>query len=108
MVPQLENNRSRIDELCRRYEVKRLELFGSAAGDDFDASKSDFDFLVEFINPSWQGASGRYFGLLHGLERLLEQRVDLVIRDNYTDPRFLQIADRHRVPLYVARIAKAS
>jgi uncharacterized protein len=35
--------------LCKRYDVARLEVFGSAArGVDFDPALSDADFLVEF------------------------------------------------------------
>lgn len=41
--------RDRIVELCRRFHVRRLEVFGSVArGEDFDTSRSDADFLVEF------------------------------------------------------------
>jgi predicted nucleotidyltransferase len=35
-------------DLFRRHGVARLELFGSAARDDFDPSRSDADFLVTF------------------------------------------------------------
>lgn len=49
MRPEIEQHRAAIAELCRRYRVRRLEVFGSAArGDDFDPARSDFDFLAEF------------------------------------------------------------
>jgi Nucleotidyltransferase domain len=35
-------------ELCRRHSVLRLSLFGSAVRQDFDAARSDLDFLVDF------------------------------------------------------------
>ncbi|MFO0872893.1 MAG: nucleotidyltransferase domain-containing protein [Phycisphaerales bacterium] len=34
--------------LCERANVLRLELVGSAARADFDATRSDVDFLVDF------------------------------------------------------------
>jgi hypothetical protein len=38
-----------LPELCRRFHVRRLDLFGSAAtGHNFDPVRSDLDFLVSF------------------------------------------------------------
>jgi len=49
MLKEIETHREQIAELCRRYGVKRLELFGSATrGSDFDPERSDIDFLIEF------------------------------------------------------------
>ncbi len=43
------DKREELAALCRRYDVVRLEVFGSAArGTDFDPATSDADFLVEF------------------------------------------------------------
>jgi uncharacterized protein len=41
--------RSAIADVCCRYQVRRPDVFGSAArGTDFDPERSDADFLVEF------------------------------------------------------------
>jgi predicted nucleotidyltransferase len=49
MHPFIHQNQSAIAELCRRYRVQRLEVFGSAArGTDFAPESSGADFLVEF------------------------------------------------------------
>ncbi|HET8995360.1 MAG TPA: nucleotidyltransferase domain-containing protein [Acetobacteraceae bacterium] len=49
MHPIVTARRDAIAELCRRFHVRRLEVFGSAArGEDFDPQRSDADFLVEF------------------------------------------------------------
>jgi hypothetical protein len=51
MHPLIQEKRADIAALCRRYRVRHLEVFGSAArGDDFDLASSDADFLVE-LNP---------------------------------------------------------
>ena len=49
MISLIENKRTVLTDLCRRFGVRRLELFGSAATDAFDPSRSDLDFLVEFL-----------------------------------------------------------
>jgi uncharacterized protein len=47
MLPLIENRRAEIAELCRRFRVRRLDVFGSAArGGDFDPARSDVDLLV--------------------------------------------------------------
>jgi len=108
MLDLLEQHRSEIERLCRKYRINRLELFGSAARGDFDFAKSDLDFFVEFEDLGWKGSSERYFGLLHGLEDLFGRKIDLVERKAVTNPLFLQVADGDRHTIYAAAIAKAS
>ena len=73
--------RSELTALCRRYDVARLEVFGSAArGGDFDPKRSDADFLVEFKPDSRMPPLEQFFGLADALEQLLGRPVDLVER----------------------------
>ncbi len=49
MLADIDNKRDALAAICRRYGVARLEVFGSAVrGTDFDADRSDADFLVTF------------------------------------------------------------
>jgi predicted nucleotidyltransferase len=81
-------HRAEIAELCRRYAVRRLEVFGSAArGTDFDPSRSDADFLVDFEPESDLSPLRRFFGLAEDLESLLGRRVDLAERKAVEDSR---------------------
>ena len=67
-----------VRELCRRYGVARLELFGSAATDAFDPQRSDLDFLIDLDeNPA--DLFNRYFGFKESLESLYGRNVDLVM-----------------------------
>ena len=51
IAPLIANRRAEIDSLCREHGVRRLVLFGSAArGGDFDAQRSDVDFLYNFLD----------------------------------------------------------
>jgi uncharacterized protein len=101
MVQLVEQHRTQIEALCRTYRVKRLELFGSAARGDFDASRSDLDFLVEFEDLGWRGFFRRYMGLKLALEKLFERPVDLIQPEAATHP-FIQVAHQHRRTLYAA------
>jgi predicted nucleotidyltransferase len=44
----IEENREELERLCRRYRVRRIDLFGSATRPNFDSAHSDLDFLVAF------------------------------------------------------------
>jgi predicted nucleotidyltransferase len=74
MLRELTEQRVAIAELCRRFEVRRLAVFGSATTDEFASNHSDVDFLVEF-DRSWSlSRFDAYFGLKEGLEELLRPR----------------------------------
>ena len=102
MHPSLTTSRKPIADLCRRYHVRRLELFGSAAGDRYDPNVSDVDFLVEF-EPLADGAhADAYFGLLAELESLLARPVDLVMTRAIRNPYFLEAIEPTRTLIYAA------
>jgi len=64
---------------CRRYQVRELSLFGSAARGEMRPD-SDIDLLVEFL-PSAEVGLVEHAGLMLDLARLLGRRVDLVSKD---------------------------
>ena len=95
-------NQDRLKALCRQFEVKRLELFGSASDGRFASEGSDLDFLVVF-DPSVAGSrADRYFGLLEALESLFSRSVDLVELDAIRNPYFRESIERSRTLLYAA------
>jgi len=53
---------SDLTRLCRRFGVKRLYLFGSAAQGNFRPESSDLDFLVELDDSSPADYIENYFG----------------------------------------------
>lgn len=94
---------ARLRELCRKFRVRRLELFGSATDERFDPDSSDLDFLVEFEPDSPMGPFYQYFDFLAALEELFGRSVDLVERSAIRNPYFLQAVERgRRVLLYAA------
>lgn len=78
MLEMIEGRRSELTDLCGRYGVRRLALFGSALREDFEPGQSDLDLLVEFSPTSPQEHAEAYFGLLEDLESLFGRRVDLL------------------------------
>ncbi len=48
MTHVLEGHRQQLVNLCRKYRVRRRNVFGSAARSDFDEDSSDVDLLVGF------------------------------------------------------------
>jgi uncharacterized protein with HEPN domain len=56
-LPMIESHRAEIADLCRRFHVSRLDVFGSAARVvDFDPARSDIDILVSYA-PDDQASS---------------------------------------------------
>lgn len=100
--------RCAIAALGQKYAVRRLDLIGSALRDDFDPSRSDVDFVVEFAESNPTAATppmnpaDRYFGLLLDLEDLLGRPVDLVSYRAIRNPHFRKAVDATRVSLYAA------
>ena len=89
-------------QLCAKYNVARLEVFGSAVSGAYRPQHSDLDFLVEF-RPLQPGAyADAYFGLLAALERLFGSPVDLVVPKAIKNPYFLESVNQTRTLVYEA------
>jgi uncharacterized protein len=109
MSPIIEQHRGQIVELCRRFHVRRLEVFGSAATGDFDPQRSDLDFLVEFEPLEPGPYAHNFLDLARALEALVERPVDLVVANPIRNPylrrsvnatrRLIYAADRSQVPV---------
>ena len=99
----IDQHRAEIALLCRRYGVRRLEVFGSAArGADFDPLTSDADFLVEFEPESGLPPLQQFFGLAEALQRVLGRSVDLVEPGAVRNPFVLAGINRARELVYAA------
>lgn len=87
MLSLVEQSKPALRELCRRFNVRRLYLFGSAAGVRFDPAASDLDFLVEMADRQpTKDYADRYLGFADALEQLFERRVDLVTENSIRNP----------------------
>jgi predicted nucleotidyltransferase len=102
MVPVIEAKKEELFALCRKYNVRKLELFGSAARGAFDPESSDLDFLVEYERVGNGSRADSYFGLLFGLEDLFGRGIDLVVTSAISNPYFLRTIAKDRTVLYAA------
>lgn len=98
----IQAQRTVVSELCRRYGVRRLRLFGSAAVGDFDREASDLDFLVEFDEPKGQNRFHQYFGFRRSLADLLARPVDLVDWAAIKNPYFRRQAASQAIDVYTS------
>jgi predicted nucleotidyltransferase len=102
MLDLIETHAADIAELCRRYHVRRLDVFGSAArGTDFDPARSDIDLLVTYL-PGHRTNFGAYLDLRDALAILLGRPVDLVMENAVENPFIRAGIERSRQPLYAA------
>lgn len=67
-----------LNEICLRYRVRELSLFGSAARGEMRPD-SDIDFLVDFLPDARPGLLG-VSAMQRELAELLGRRVDLAIK----------------------------
>ena len=101
MVEILRDKRDATVELCARYGVARLDVFGSALRDDFRPGESDIDLLVEFEPHEGYALVEAYFGLLDELRALLGE-VDLVMTDAVKNRYIAREIARTKQLLYAA------
>ena len=103
MLQLIEIRRHDIAELCRRFHVNRLEVFGSAArGSDFDPARSDVDLLVTYESRSSRPTLEEYFEFREQLESLFGRSVDLVMAGAVRNPYVRADIERSRELVYEA------
>jgi uncharacterized protein len=102
MNPIIQAKAAGLKEVCRRRNVLRLSLFGSATKPSFDPASSDLDFLVEFHSLSPAAHAESYFGLQEDLEELFGRSIDLIEPGPIRNPYFRQSAERTQVLVYAA------
>ena len=99
----VEEKKAAVGELCRRFGILRLELFGSACTPEFDPAGSDLDFLVEFPHGYDFGPwLSRLSELQSALTELFGRHVDLVMPGALRDPWFRREAEKTRTLVYHA------
>jgi predicted nucleotidyltransferase len=78
-----------INKLCSAYSVKHLYAVGSILTDQYH-SKSDIDFIVDFLPINSAEYADNYYDLKFSLERVLNRKVDLLEEKAIRNPYFLE------------------
>ena len=92
--------RSRLTALCQSLSVRRLELVGSAAREDFRPESSDIDVMIEFEGN--HALFDRYFDLKYGLESIFGRKVDVIQRGAIHNPYLRASIEQDRIAIYEA------
>ena len=101
MIDLIREKLPEIRLLCRRYNVRRLDLAGSAAKGEWREG-SDLDFVVEFAPLPPGRRADAYFGLWFALEELCGRSVDLIEFEAITNPYLLESLVESKEELYAA------
>jgi predicted nucleotidyltransferase len=95
----IEQIKSNVKNLCPKYGVKSLNIFGSVARGDYRKT-SDMDFLVEFDDSEPKDYSKRFFGLLHSLEDIFHCNIDLLTVRSIRKKTLRNKIEKDRICLY--------
>ncbi len=108
MNPTIAKLHGPLKEVCRRFRVEQLYLFGSAADGRFQPGQSDLDFLVTLEEQPPGEYAETYLGLAQALENLFQRPVDLVTERSIRNPYFREAVFAARQLLYDHRDEKAA
>lgn len=89
-------------ELCKKYRVVRMYLFGSAArGNDFDPTTSDIDFLYTFSpDVSLDEYADNFFDFMYALDELFGRQVDLTAEKSLKNPYLIRSINEDKQLIY--------
>ena len=99
-----EDNKQKLVELCRQFEVEKMYVFGSASTSTNDFHEdSDIDILISFQDDiSIERYTDNYFELHYKLEELFNRKIDLVTENSLSNPYFIESVEETKQLLYAA------
>ena len=89
-----------LTDLCRRYGVRRLEVFGSINRVRSLDAAQDVDMIVDFQPQPDENRFDRYFSFKEAVEALLGKPVDLIEASALHNRAFLKSIEPDRTPVY--------
>lgn len=89
-----------LSELCIKYKVSRLFVFGSLANGNFDADTSDIDLIAEMEEASPLEKGENIMKLWNELEELFSRKVDLLTTQNFRNPYLQKQVDATKQLIY--------
>ncbi|MCD8385602.1 MAG: nucleotidyltransferase domain-containing protein [Bacteroidales bacterium] len=99
MVKLLKDRLREVEELCRKYDVRRLFVFGSVLTSRF-CEKSDIDFAVDFNQDAIDNLYDNFYSLHQDLIALFNRPIDLIENDAIRNPYFLSEYTKTRQLIY--------
>lgn len=98
-MKKLQIHKNAIEKLCKKYNVKKLYVFGSILTDQFN-DESDIDFLVSFHQLDLSEYADNYFDFKFSLEDILKRKIDLLEEKSIKNPYFLEVINHQKQLIY--------
>lgn len=95
----IDQNISKISQLCEVHGVKHLYAFGSVLTKDFN-DESDVDLIVDFKDIELLDYADNYFDFKFSLEDILKRPVDLLEEKAIKNPYFKQSIQEKKKLIY--------
>lgn len=99
----IELNIQQIRNICMKYRVKKLYVFGSILTNRF-SNESDIDFSVDFDKASIEKDkldwADLFFNFIQELEILLKRKIDMVFDDHISNKHFKEELDNTKLLIY--------
>jgi len=92
---------SELRQLCKKYNVEKLYLFGSAATDEL-SEDIDLDFIVKFNRQGFEGAFDQFIDFKQEREQICGRPVDLYHLKKFRNSIFQEEVERSKKLLYAA------
>lgn len=90
-----------IIKICRELQLKQLDLFGSAATDNF-RSDSDIDIIIQFKENVNLNHFDNYFRLKEQLQDIFHRPVDVIIDGSIKNPYLKKNISQTRMNIYAS------
>lgn len=96
---QIISKLSELRELCIKFKVDQLYVFGSMAKNNAN-SESDIDFLVKFGQIDLDEYFDNYMDLKEELTKLFTRNIDLLEMQTVKNPILKKAIDRDKIKVY--------
>ena len=94
---EIESKINNLNDLCNKYKVSRLFIFGSASKGDFDPDTSDLDLIVELDNPNPVERGESLINFWTEIEKLFNRKVDLLTEKKIKNPYLLKEIEKSKL-----------
>lgn len=94
-----EEYKEQLIDLCKRYNVETLYLFGSAQTGTMN-DKSDVDLLVKFKKFNIAKYFQNYIDFKHQLQQLFNRNVDLLEEQTLSNPYLIKSINKNKELIY--------
>ncbi len=95
----ISNNIERIRQLCQKYKVNNLYVFGSVVSNELSES-SDIDLLIEFYDMGYADYADYYLEIAEEFEELFNKPVDLITTKSLNNPILIESINQTKKQIY--------